>query len=156
MVCTSGLSGCVNPIHHSWYQWGSNPHWVQKVVSCFCHKAIWVGLVHWNRCAGVSGTLLQVGQSQSLFLSRIVSQGYFCRDSFVDYFSDFYLVIGFELMHWEFNDTPFDLVGNVIGPLELVCKVMMVEWKMIILTDIIQLLMDDGLVLNLEVWVRGW
>jgi len=65
MVCVSGLLGWVNPIHHSWYQLGSKLHLVQKVVSCacnFCHKAIQVGLVHWNRCAGVSGTLLHVGQ----------------------------------------------------------------------------------------------
>jgi len=32
----------------------------------------------------------------------------------------------------------------------------MVEWKMIVLVDVEKVLTDDGLVLNSEMWMRGW
>ena len=91
-----------------------------------------------------------------MFMRQIVSRGYFCRDPFVDHFLDANLVVGFELTHQEFDDTPFDLVGYVVGPLKLLDEIVVVEWYTMVLMDVICELTDNSLILDSKVQVGGW
>ncbi len=74
----------------------------------------------------------------------------------MDHFSNADLIVGFELTHREFYDTPFDLVGYVVGPFELLDEIVVVVWKMMVFADVVCELTDDGLVLNSEMRVGGW
>jgi len=144
--------GWVRPIHHNWYQWGSSSSSVHNVVSCmwsFWHRAILVGLVQWIRCFGCFWYSVAGGAESVDFLRRIVARGDTHGDPFMDHFPYVNTVIGVKVVHCRFDDFPFNLGVEIIGPVEFVCEVSVIGWKQVVLADVFRNLPYYGLAADL-------
>ncbi len=67
-------------------------------------------------------------------------------DPFVDHFPYANMVIGVKVVHCRFDDFPFNLGVEIIGPVEFVCEVSVIGQKQVVFADVFRNLPYNGLV----------
>jgi len=73
------------------------------------------------------------------FLRRIVARGDMHGDPFVDHFPYANMVIGLKVLHGRFDNFPFNLGVEVVGPVEFVCEVRVIGWKQVVFPEVREL-----------------
>ncbi len=82
------------------------------------------------------------------FLRRIVARGDMHGDPFMDHFPYVNMVVGVKVVHCRFNNFPFNLGVEIVGPVEFVCKVSVIGQKQVVFVDVVGKLPYNGLVMD--------
>jgi len=70
------------------------------------------------------------------FLRRIVARGDMRGDPFMDHFPYANMIVGVKVVHCRFNDFPFNLGVEIVGPVEFVCEISVIGWKQVVFADV--------------------